>query len=80
MQNYIKWPEVREILIIQEEFAAISGFPGVVDGCHIPISVPTEYPISYINKKRFHSILLQDVCNNKIQFIDVFVGICSRCS
>lgn len=79
VQNYIKWPEVREILIIQEEFAAISDFPGVVgviDGCHIPISAPTEYPISYINRKGFHSILLQGICNNKMQFIDVFVGIC----
>lgn len=52
------------------------GVVGVIDGCHIPISAPTEYPISYINRKGFYSILLQGICNNKMQFIDVFVGIC----
>lgn len=79
VQNYIKWPQVHEILNIQEEFATISNFPGVVgviDGCHIPISSPTEHPISYINRKGFHSILLQGICDNKMKFIDVFAGIC----
>lgn len=79
MQNYIKWPQVHEIHNIQQEFAAISNFPGVVgviDGCHIPISAPTEHPNSYINRKGFHSILLQGICNSKMKFIDVFTGIC----
>ncbi|XP_024884070.1 putative nuclease HARBI1 [Temnothorax curvispinosus] len=79
VQNYIKWPEVHELINIQEEFAAISNFPGVVgviDGCHIPISAPTEYPNSYINRKGFHSTLLQGICNHKMKFIDVFTGIC----
>ncbi|XP_039307618.1 putative nuclease HARBI1 isoform X2 [Solenopsis invicta] len=79
IQNYIKWPEVHELLNTQQQFAAISDFPGVVgviDGCHIPISAPTEYPNSYINRKEFYSILLQGICDHKMKFIDVFTGIC----
>lgn len=79
VQNYIKWPERHEILNIQQQFATISNFPGVVgviDGCHIPISAPIEHPNSYINRKGFHSILLQGICNHKMKFIDVFTGIC----
>lgn len=57
----------------------MSNFPGVVgaiDGCHIPISAPTEHPNSYINRKGFHSILLQGICDHRMKFIDVFTGIC----
>lgn len=64
---------------MQEEFTAISGFPGVVgviDGCHIPINVSIEHPDSYINRKGFHSIILQGICDYKMKFIDVFIGIC----
>ncbi|XP_071651177.1 putative nuclease HARBI1 isoform X2 [Temnothorax longispinosus] len=77
--NYIKWPEVHEILYIQQEFAAMNGFPGVVgviDGCHIPISAPIEYSDSYINRKGFHSIILQGICDHRMKFIDIFAGIC----
>ncbi|XP_067204184.1 putative nuclease HARBI1 isoform X1 [Linepithema humile] len=79
VQNYIKWPEAYEILNVQQEFATISNFPGVVgviDGCHISISAPIEHPNSYINRKGFHSILLQGICNHKMKFIDVFTGMC----
>ncbi|XP_032689885.1 putative nuclease HARBI1 [Odontomachus brunneus] len=79
VQNYIKWPQIQETLNIQEQFAAISNFPGVVgviDGCHIPISAPIEHPNNYINRKGFHSILLQGICNHQMKFIDVFTGIC----
>jgi len=79
VQNYIEWPEIHELLNIQQEFAIISNFPGVVgviDDCHIPISAPTEHPNSYINRKGFYSIILQGICNHKMKFIDVFTGIC----
>ncbi|XP_018394875.1 PREDICTED: putative nuclease HARBI1 [Cyphomyrmex costatus] len=79
VQNYIKWPEVHEILHIQQQFTVMNNFPGVVgiiDGCHIPVSSPIEHPDSYINRKSFHSIILQGICDHKMKFIDVFTGIC----
>lgn len=70
---------MHELLWIQEEFAVISDFPGVVgviDGCHIPISAPIENPNSYINRKGFYSILLQAICDHRMKFIDIYTGIC----
>ncbi|XP_066590713.1 putative nuclease HARBI1 [Prorops nasuta] len=77
--DYIKWPEQNLIIRNVETFAEISNFPGVVgaiDGCHIQISAPTEHPNSYINRKGFHSIGLQGICDANRKFIDVFAGYC----
>lgn len=54
-----------------------NGFPGVfvcVDGTHIPIRAPPTDSGSHYNRKGFHSILLQVVCNSQFVFIDCFVG------
>ncbi|KAK8762319.1 hypothetical protein V5799_026415 [Amblyomma americanum] len=47
---------------------------GVIDGCHVRIARPSESEESYYNRKKFHSIILQGVCNADMVFIDVFVG------
>jgi len=46
-----------------------SGIVGYIDGCHIPIKVLSENPTSYINRKGFHSILMQAVCKNRARFM-----------
>ncbi|XP_066589735.1 putative nuclease HARBI1 [Prorops nasuta] len=77
--EYIKWPEEHQLMQNVNKFAEISNFPGVVgavDGCHIQISAPTENPNSYINRKGFHSIVLQGICDPHRKFIDVFIGYC----
>ncbi|KAJ8932762.1 hypothetical protein NQ314_014463 [Rhamnusium bicolor] len=54
-----------------------TGFPGIagaVDGSHIPIIAPKESAASYINRKGFHSVLLQGVCDEKKMFIDCYAG------
>lgn len=47
---------------------------GCVDGCHIRIVAPKMNANSYINRKGFHSIVLQAVCDHKMQFTDVYIG------
>ncbi|XP_066585553.1 putative nuclease HARBI1 [Prorops nasuta] len=79
VQEFIKWPQERRLLQIQNKFLAIDNFlgiVGVIDGSHIPISAPTEYPNSYINRKGFHSILLQGICDSEMKFIDICIGYC----
>jgi len=73
----IKWPEGSEAQSIIDGFKAKSGFPGVVgaiDGTHIPIMAPVDYQGSYINRKGFHSLQLQAVCQHKLKFTDCYVG------
>lgn len=48
-------------------FSTINGFPGilgVVDGTHIAIkAVPNDIEIPFMNRKGFHSVNVQIVCN-----------------
>lgn len=48
---------------------------GAIDGSHIRILKPKQHPNSYLNRKGFHSVLLQGVCDPEKLFIDVFVGV-----
>lgn len=77
--RYIKWPEHHEMAIFEREFRKLHDFPGVIgaiDGSHIAISAPIENSENYINRKGYHSILLQGICDYKLRFIDVFTGMC----
>ncbi|XP_054713774.1 putative nuclease HARBI1 [Uloborus diversus] len=73
----IKWPQSTELPIIQSEFKRMAGVPdviGCIDGTHIPIKVPLEHPESYINRHSFASLVLQGVADNKLKFLDCYVG------
>lgn len=47
---------------------------GAIDGSHIPIVAPKNNHASYVNRKGYHSILLQAVCDDKKMFIDCYAG------
>ena len=57
-----------EIAQIKRGFYDKGGFPGVigcVDGTHVKIQGPTENENDYVNRKGFHSINAQAICNHK---------------
>ena len=61
---------------VQQGFGAISNFPsviGAVDGSHIPIKAPVGDEEVFVNRKHFHSINMQVVCNERKQIIDYCV-------
>ncbi|XP_066600764.1 putative nuclease HARBI1 [Prorops nasuta] len=77
--DYIKWPEEQQILRGESNFRAVASFPGVIgsiDGSHIPISAPIDFPNSYVNRKGFYSMILQGICDHRMKFINVFAGYC----
>lgn len=53
----------------------VLGIVGCIDGSHIRILPPRENKNCYVNRKNYHSILLQGVCDNQKLFTDVFTGI-----
>ncbi|KAK4294822.1 hypothetical protein Pmani_032580 [Petrolisthes manimaculis] len=73
--RFIKFPRTRqEIQQRQNEFMAISNFPGIVgtiDGTHIRIVAPKEYEEEYVNRKNYHSINTQIVFDAKYKILDV---------
>ena len=68
-RNFVKWPLTEEeILQNKRGFFTKGGFPGVigcVDGTHIKIQAPHENENDFVNRKGFHSINVQAICNHK---------------
>jgi hypothetical protein len=65
--RYIKWPSEEEIINIKTEFFKVAGFPGVVgciDGTHVKIQGPSENEPAFVNRKDYHSINVQAICDN----------------
>lgn len=62
---------------IMDDFRVGSQFPnvmGVIDGTHIRIVAPSKHPQVYVNRKKFHSIVLQGICASNLQFLHVVAG------
>lgn len=77
----IRWPTIEESTTTAAYHFGKTGFPGVIgaiDGCHIPIKAPLNNPIDYYNRNSYHSVVLQGVCDHKMLFIDIFVGMPGR--
>lgn len=77
MPEIIKWPRDHNVQPNVRDFKDRTGFPGVIgaiDGSRIPIGTPKDHPENYINRKKFHSIVLQAICDPNMHFIDVFCG------
>ncbi|XP_031359497.1 putative nuclease HARBI1 [Photinus pyralis] len=77
VHHIISWPIGARCQRIMNEFQSVNGFPGIIgaiDGCHIRIKKPQEHPNSYCNRKNYHSVLLQGVCDHSKVFLDVYAG------
>ena len=76
--NIIQWPVGERATTVADGFRMKSrGFPGIVgavDGYHIPLKGLTDDPMSYVNRKGFHSIILQAVCDYECLFTDIYAG------
>ena len=76
--DFMKFPktEAKTRQSIQE-FQDIRRFPqvvGVLDGSHIPIRALKEDSNEYVNRKSFHSIVLQGVAGANGKFLHVSTG------
>lgn len=52
----------------------ISGVVRNIDGSYVKIFPLREHPNSCCNRKGFHSVLLQGVCDHQKLFIDAYAG------
>ena len=66
--QHIKWPmEIHRLNTIKEGFYKKAHFPnviGCVAGTHVRIQGPTEDEPSYVNRKGYHSINVQGICDD----------------
>ncbi|XP_067234557.1 putative nuclease HARBI1 [Chanodichthys erythropterus] len=76
----VTFPRPEDLPVIGQGFAALTGSPvfqnavGSIDGCQVRIKTPSEDVVCYLNRKLFHSINLQAMCDHKMRFLDIFVG------
>lgn len=74
--RYIRFPRTEfERGVVKARFFQQYRFPGilgVVDGTHIQITaVPRQIENAYVNRKGFHSINTQIVCNAELSIINI---------
>lgn len=69
--EFVTWLTDAEVAEVKNSFYRRGGFPcviGCVDGSHIRIQAPNEHENVYVNRKGFHSINVQEVCNHEGQY------------
>lgn len=69
--RFIKWPSNEEVNLIKNNFFLQAGFPcviGCVDCTHVRIQAPHENENNYVNRKRYHSINVQGICDHEGTF------------
>lgn len=56
------------------DFPRIAAFPdviGSIDDIQIAIKTPSREEYVFVNRKKFHSINVMDVCNADLKFLDL---------
>lgn len=74
--KYVRFPQTRENMeITKRNFMLNFNFPGilgVIDGTHVALSaLPKNIEHAYINRKGFHSINAQIVCNAELMITNM---------
>ncbi|KAL0851864.1 hypothetical protein ABMA28_000160 [Loxostege sticticalis] len=74
-RKYIHFPQTREERnTIKHGFYQKFGMPGVVgciDGTHIAIVKPAEFEERFFNRKRYHSLNAQIVCDSDLNILSI---------
>jgi hypothetical protein len=77
LSKVISFPQGDQLLHVIHGYERKWGFPmcaGAIDGTHIPILAPTESHAEYVNRKGYHSIIMQAVVDCDYLFRDVVIG------
>ena len=68
---FIVWPDEDRKTVIKQAFFAKNGFPGVI-GCidctHIRIQLPRVNENDFVNRKGYHSLNIQAICDHKGEY------------
>ena len=78
LDDFVKFPQSRqEKDKIKQGFYDLAGFPcviGCVDGSHVRIIAPSENECNFVNRKGYHSMNIQGICDHKgYSGIDTFI-------
>ncbi|KAJ4919110.1 hypothetical protein JOQ06_021641 [Pogonophryne albipinna] len=81
LPQFVRLPRVEDLPERGDGFAwlahhqAFRKAAGVIDSCHIRIKCPGGPDgLDHFNRKLFHSVVLQGVCDHQGHFVDICVG------
>ena len=77
MASAISFPSGENLLNVIQGYDEEWGFPmcgGAIDGTHIPILAPNKSHADYVNRKGYHSIIMQAVVDHNHLYRDVVIG------
>ena len=69
-----KGQDLREVMGLYKDKWGFPAYAGAIDGTHIPIQTPMENDTNYVNRKSYHTILMQAVVDARYLFRDVVIG------
>ena len=69
-----KGQDLRDIMTLYKDKWGFPSCAGAIDGTHIPIQAPPENHTDYVNRKGYHSIIMQAVIDVRYLFRDVVIG------
>ncbi|KAG5862329.1 hypothetical protein JTB14_032927 [Gonioctena quinquepunctata] len=75
--DIIRWPAAPRMEIIKRGSNSLANIPnvlGAIDGTHVEIKAPQEFPENYIDRKCFYGITLQAICDHELIFTNCFAG------
>jgi hypothetical protein len=72
--TFPKGDELHQVLQGYEERWGSPMCASAIDGTHIPILAPTDNHVEYVNRKGFHSVLMQAVTDCNYLYRDVVIG------
>lgn len=76
MHLVLKWPTLQDSKKFMAGFGVkgLQKVIGAIDGTHISIKAPAQNPENYVNRKGYHSIVLQAICDHRMKFTDCYIG------
>lgn len=77
LSRMIDFPQGEDLVQVMECYEKNWDIPmcaGAIDGTHIPILAPQESHADYVNRKGYHSIIMQAVVDCRYTFRDVVIG------
>ena len=76
-KRFLCIPKGDDLMNVMNLYKERWGFPicaGAIDGTHIAIQAPAENHADYVNRKSYHSIVMQAVVDSQYLFRDVVIG------
>ena len=82
--DFVKFPSTRAVRDeIKQGLFHIGGFPcaiGCIDGTHVRITAPAENEPDFVNRKGYHSINVQAICDHRGELIvSLYLPVCVLC-